>query len=664
MRRLDRECRHARRDLARQAELNVVDQKRLDVHLNLCADCRQVAEDFALITAGPGPIETVTENNQRRLYNQIAPAIYEIADSTKKPERPRWGRWVFVVAVSAASIAVGLALFFSPAPVPTVEGKLAGRIPIAIPDNIIEEGISFHGLIDRCEGEVLVDGNSSGDKRDITIRKDTRIVLDDGSRFTFHVGDLTRIALFGEAAWHLTASTETYLEMQLDRGRLVVDFDADSGRVLKVVTPDSIVQVTGTLFTVEVHPGEMTQVGVLHGSVEVVPRHGSAQMVAVSEGELTTMPGDPQIVPLSDHQRMMAAEIQMMSEYSDENTRTVRFDGSPERVKVEVDGRVLGITPLTMRLPEGPVSYTLTAPGMEPYVGVLAGEPEEEVAFSMRPAIDYEPTVHRPITAPRAKKRARRHRRHRAAEADPGWDLFKRARAAMTAGDIPFAIRLLEQVVEESSGANFDSALALLAECYAAIGEYRKAADSFDRIIAMDPDSATAQNARYEVGRLAMDRLNNLKRAHKAFTAYVESPRGGALKEEAYYSLCELDSRKGALHSAARCFDSFLKSFPNAHRAPDARLHRGAFYQELENRWSAAERDLMAFIKAKPRHPRAEEARYRVVLGRYQMRDERGALRMIDNYLSKHPKGQYRLRVRRIRQAILNPNFSWKNDAK
>jgi tetratricopeptide (TPR) repeat protein len=243
-------------------------------------------------------------------------------------------------------------------------------------------------------------------------------------------------------------------------------------------------------------------------------------------------------------------------------------------------------------------------------------------------------------------------------------DFFKRARAAMTAGDIPFAIGLLEKVVEESSGDQFVSGLALLAECYAAVGEYGKAADAYDRIVAMNPDSAIAQNARYEVGRLAMDRLVDLPRARAAFTAYVASPRGGALKEEAYYSLCELDSRAGAHYSAAHCFNEFLHSFPDGHRAPDAMLQRGAFYQELENRWPDAERDLLAFIKAKPLHPRTEEARYRVVLGRYQMHDERGALRMIDEYLRKHPNGQYKLRVTRIKQSILSPDIAWKNKSK
>jgi TolA-binding protein len=72
----------------------------------------------------------------------------------------------------------------------------------------------------------------------------------------------------------------------------------------------------------------------------------------------------------------------------------------------------------------------------------------------------------------------------------------------------------------------------------------------------------------------------------------------------------------------------------------------------------------LSFIQAKPRHPRAEEARYRVALGRYQTGDRRGALRALEEYLRKHPKGQYSVRAQRLRQAILDPDFSWEPDSK
>jgi TolA-binding protein len=202
----------------------------------------------------------------------------------------------------------------------------------------------------------------------------------------------------------------------------------------------------------------------------------------------------------------------------------------------------------------------------------------------------------------------------------------------------------------------------MLAECYAAAGMYTKAADAFDQIREEAPDSSIAQNARYEVGRLSMDQLGDLSRSRAAFTAYVASPLGGGLREEAYYSLCELDGREGAHRNALHCFNQFLRTFPGGHHEPDARLWRGVIYQDMKKNWGDAERDLLAFVKARPAHPRSDEARYRVVLGRYQAGDRRGTLRMINEYLQKHPQGQYRLRVERIRQAVLEPGFGSSSD--
>jgi TolA-binding protein len=81
-------------------------------------------------------------------------------------------------------------------------------------------------------------------------------------------------------------------------------------------------------------------------------------------------------------------------------------------------------------------------------------------------------------------------------------------------------------------------------------------------------------------------------------------------------------------------------------------------YQDVEGRFADAERDLLSFIKARPRHPRTDEARYRVALGRYQGGDKRGAMRMIREYLRHHPNGKYRLRAERLRLAIIDPSVS------
>jgi len=462
----------------------------------------------------------------------------------------------------------------------------------------------------------------------------------------------------GDTRWRASSATENFLEMELDMGRLAVEFDGGTGKMLDVRTPDSIVRVRGTVFTVEVIPMGGTQVSVLEGHVDVVSLGGASQVVEVGEGRMVSVPGE-RLQDLGDEQRALAMQVLAAEDgFVASAGRIVRFGGSPERAKVEIDGRLVGYSPLSVRLPEGPVTYRLSAPGMEPLEAPLSNEQiGEHVTFELAPAADYEPVMVAGETVierrPAAEDASRR------GTPKIRWGLVERAHAAMTAGDIPFAIELLERLAAESSGDKLVSALSLLAECYSSMGRFADAADAFDRVASLVPGTKIAQNSRYEVGRLSMERLGDFARARAAYTAYVASPLSGELREAAYFSLCRLDGREGAHQEALHCFNEFLRTFPGGFYEPDARLWRGALYQDVLKRWADAERDLTSFLKAKPRHPRCEEARYRIALGRYQVGDLRGSLRMIDEHVKEHPAGQYTVRAKRLRRAIIDPAFSF-----
>ncbi len=662
------ECRHVRRDMLRLDELDAVSRGQFDVHLRRCAGCRGIAEKFSVIESGIGEVAEMDEFRKRAVYAQLVPLVNEIANDVGKKRFPiRLPRprpvFAFGAALAAAAVVVVLTVVRTAPDTSTgEESEQSGAVSLTARADAVHEA-----LIDRREGTVHIDTDKDVTSGRFKAKKDTRIVVEKDARFSFRISDLARIALSGGTDWQLMASTDTYLAIHLERGRLAVEFDGSSGRVLEVTTPDSLVRVKGTIFTVEALADGETRVGVIEGLVEVVSRRGETKTSEVKEGELLSVPGDGKLAILTDEQRSLAAELRLMNEYPEELTRLVRFDGSPERVKVQVDGRVLGTTPLTVRLPAGPFAYQLNSPGMEPVSGSVVDRADsKEINYSLMPEEDFEPIIAGEEVGDTVSKRgpARRKRASRKSSSKRGWDLFMRARAAMTAGDIPYAIGLLERAIKGVSGKQLVSALSLLAECYSAAGMYSKAASAFDQIVEKRPNSAKAQNARYEVGRLSMDQLGDLARARASFTAYVASSLGGGLKEEAYYSLCELDGREGAHRDAMHCFNEFLRAFPGGHHSPDARLRRGAFYQDIDKNWVSAERDLLAFIRARPRHPRTDEARYRVIIGRYQVNDRRGALRMMTDYLRRHPKGQYRLRVERLKRVILDPNFSFELENK
>ena len=65
-----------------------------------------------------------------------------------------------------------------------------------------------------------------------------------------------------------SAGADTELEMS--EGFAVLDYEGGEGRALRVMTPDLRIEVLGTRFFVETHPGRPTTVGVLAGKVAVV----------------------------------------------------------------------------------------------------------------------------------------------------------------------------------------------------------------------------------------------------------------------------------------------------------------------------------------------------------------------------------------------------------
>ncbi|MFO8072894.1 MAG: FecR domain-containing protein [Polyangia bacterium] len=668
MRRLPAQCRRARRDLLAEDRLDAVGRGRLELHLRRCPQCRSLAEGLARVESGGEPIEELSAERARKIYDRLLPAVHHLA--VEREHRPTGLRRFAALAwsVGALAAAAALVVWIAVGENPNSAGEASAVVAARSPAGAEREAVETSGVIDRSQGSIRVDGRPFGDSRDrFPVTSGTRVALDEGSSVAFRLGDTARVALAGESEWRVERSTETLVEMMLERGKLAIDFDGRLGRMLDVRTPDSLVRVRGTLFTVEVAPDSATRIGVLDGHVEVVPLGRAGSTVELSAGDLAEIPSG-RILPLGDEQRALAAEIDVAGDTLASRGRLVRFEGSPEKAIVELEGRVVGTTPLAIRIPEGEVSYRLSAPGMEPLVAELDGNGDDrKVSFALAPEVEYLSVVEEPLARPLRSRRiaATREPDSRADAGRSGWSLLQRARAAITAGDIPYAINLLRRNLQHAEENQRRVALfSLLAECYAAAGRYGEAADAFDRVAAAAPGTEMALNSRYEVGRLSMDRMGDFSRARAAFTSYLAAPTRGALREEAYYSLCEIDGREGSHRDALHCFNEFLRAFPGGHHEADARLWRGALLQDVEKKWGEAERDLIAFVRAKPRHPRAEEARYRVALGRFQAGDRRGSLRMVDQYLEQHPEGRYHLRVERLRRAILDPSYTWSGDSR
>ncbi|MCK9521983.1 MAG: tetratricopeptide repeat protein [Proteobacteria bacterium] len=658
MSRTPKECREARAGLTALRDVGPIERSRHELHLRRCAICREAMAGLRAIESHKTNVSEMTTAQLERIYDRLIPIAHEV--SREQAQRATWSfrpsflRWALVASSAAVAIAAIVLLAWRPSHAPSIAAPAFEAVTdiAETPDETLA-GIAVDntGYIDRLEGAVVIsDLDDALDNGRFSLSSPLSIRQENTARSNFRVGHYARLAVIDQADLSVVDSSSEFIAVHLNKGKLAVDFDGSWGKRFEVHTPDVIVRVKGTVFTVEVFDAQSTRVGVVEGRVEVLPiAVPFSHPIEVSAGEMLVLPGEGRPVLLEPEPRALAGEARIETESPLAfGGRIVQFATSPERVKVEVDNRFAGYTPLVIRLPYGPLDYRLSAPGMEAVEARLHHEQVGElVEVGMHPAVHYQPIVARD-----PKRKARRAASRQPMEQSVA-SLMARARAALSAGDVDYSAKLLHQAARDLKGDDLVTALSLLAECYSAAGNYTKAADTFDRVASLVPGTKIAQNSRYEVGRLAMDHIGDYNRARNAFTAYIASPFGGELKETAYFSLCELYGREGVPRNSLQCFNDFLRIYPGSYRQPRAQLWRGVLLQEVEQRWSDAERDLLSFIRAKPRHPRCEEARYRIALGRYHQGDGRGALAMLDEYLQLYPTGQYRVRVERLRRDLL-----------
>ncbi len=80
-------CSDVRRDLLRLDQLTAVDMGILEIHLRRCPECHRIAEEFSTIEMSRIPLDEVTEERQRDIYNRLVPAVHEITSQVPPPHR-------------------------------------------------------------------------------------------------------------------------------------------------------------------------------------------------------------------------------------------------------------------------------------------------------------------------------------------------------------------------------------------------------------------------------------------------------------------------------------------------------------------------------------------------------------------------------------------------
>ena len=178
--------------------------------------------------------------------------------------------------------------------------------------------------------------------------------------------------LYGDAELTLARLEPHTQRLELARGRISVRVGPhEPGESLHVITPDHIVSVHGTWFTVA-SSQHTTTVEVLEGTVEVTERDGSASTLLTAPARATFGHGRTASTPLSGREaaRLRAASEMNFLPWSGLDAARAASGAlvvaSQPAAELAVDGVEVGSTPLWVRRPLGRHYVELTRADFRP----------------------------------------------------------------------------------------------------------------------------------------------------------------------------------------------------------------------------------------------------------------------------------------------------------
>ncbi|HEY1548123.1 MAG TPA: FecR domain-containing protein [Kofleriaceae bacterium] len=109
----------------------------------------------------------------------------------------------------------------------------------------------------------------------------TRFVAPADTRLSLHIDDATRAVLVGPAELEPVTHSAMTTVVRIRRGTLLGEFEGGHGRSLQILAPGAVVEIVGTLFSVEAR-ADSTCVSVSHGTVKLT---SAARVQFVTTGQ-------------------------------------------------------------------------------------------------------------------------------------------------------------------------------------------------------------------------------------------------------------------------------------------------------------------------------------------------------------------------------------------
>lgn len=486
------------------------------LHLATCPSCRRERQVLSLLDVGDdrGVHFSFDERARARIVNRSLALLDTPAEAWDEPappaslleQRQSRRRALGALGVLAAAAAILVAVRLAPS---VKEGPaLAQEVPVA---RVLLASGQLQGSEPLAAGMVLAEGQS----------------LESGSgELSLALGPHAMVLVAPHSKLTLEKLDRAGIELALDQGRVHSSITPRSLPSFAVATRAGKVEVTGTVFAVEVQ-GERAEVSVLRGSVRVTaPGKATASVEAMQVRELGGDEGRP--MSRGEQDRSLAAQRQL-SLLEPTQPSGLQIRSRPEGAQVSLDGEPVGQTPFAAEVKAGRRHLVVAMAGRtsEEWVDLHTGD------LTLR---DYDLSEPEPIPTNVPSKPAR-------ATVLP----MPTARAPSAP-----AQDLSREAQERRARRDFEGAAAALRE-----------------LVATYPASPLSDAARVVLGQIELEHLANPAAAVRICDSYLARAPRGALASEALSCKASALRALGRTAEERRALEAFIARFPQAAQAAE-----------------------------------------------------------------------------------------------
>ncbi|MCP4675450.1 MAG: PEGA domain-containing protein [Deltaproteobacteria bacterium] len=496
--------------------LSPAETELIKAHLTRCSECRLEAKTLSNIafdcTAGPAP--DLDELAERRWVDEVVSRA-EIATKPSESSRRRAAGWLVVAA--SVLIATSALVYWK---LNTVAPSKKGESPV--PQSVLHiQGQVLLASRDVQKGGATV---SAGD----TLKVGERVAVGRGRAVLEIVSGIT-LLLEPSTEIEIKKPGSKGIEVALNKGLVIAHVDPRrQGPDFSVSTPDGLVCVTGTVFSVAAHEDE-SKVRVYRGSVRLEEHSGTQHKVRVGESAIFDKDS---VARLSKDEVEVASNVLKVFELlSSTQFAALEIESVPADAMVTIDDVAFGHTPLTAFVRVGHRKLVMTKDGHESVRELLELRPDSELTrvFDLG-----ETPAEEDVVEPK---------RDDLAKATPK----KRRAQHSTSREQPTSAELLAKAQAMRAGRNWSGAV-----------------EAYEDLIRQYPAGAESGPSLVSLGKIQLDHQRKPAAALNAFNAYLRRTRRGTLAQEAAFGRATALRALGKRDQEKTALEMFLREFPSA----------------------------------------------------------------------------------------------------